>query len=223
MFIGMPQCGVPLAASLKFMTPGDGEIIAEDLTGVGVFFVVLDLGEINGEEDVNVGIEVIGVIAFIVFPVPDLGEEGGGRVGIVDDVEHHVLILLCVSDEFSAEVCPEPGPFSFGAAGAVEGDEAAALMDVVLKSLFLLFGIEGFIVGIVEDENVVFGDFFEGEDGRVVGDVIAPVVFLTDGFEAIGGGGYVFVDIAFAIFGVNQHQFLGTAPGEKGEQQAGNH
>jgi len=142
-------------------------------------------------------------------------------MGAVDDFQHEILIFLGVADEFSAQIGPEPGPLAFGAAGTVDGDKTASLMDVVLEGVFLVIVVEGFIVGVVEDEDVVFGDIFEGEDGGVVGDVAEPVVFPADVFEAFGGGGDVLVNVAFAVFGVNEDVFLSGAAGKVGQEQGG--
>lgn len=90
----------------------------------------------------------------------------------------------------------------------MDADVAASGVNVVLEDL-LLSGIENVAGGHKEDDDVVAGEVFGCEDGRIFGAIGLDVVFECQSFEG-GGGGWDGVVAISGGFGEDKDALLGA-------------
>ena len=88
----------------------------------------------------------------------------------------------------------------------MEADEARRRgADVALEGGLLLLVVEDFVVGVVEDQGLVALEVVIGEHCGVVGDLHGEVVFRAEFLDGSDAGGDVVVNVALAIFGIDQN------------------
>ena len=169
MFRFVAEGGVPLAAAVELVAPGQWELVAELLARIRFLAGVVELGQVACQQHVQVGGHVIHVIE-LVRPLERGRQVGGRDVLGVPDVDGEGL-QLGVADELAADHRPEPGPLAHGAGGGMDAYEPAPGADVALERGLLFLVVEDFVVGIVEDQGLVTLEVLVGEHRRVVGDV----------------------------------------------------
>src|ERR1051325_4188855 len=106
----------------------------------------------------------------------------------------------------------------------MNADEPSARPDVALKSRFLLFGIEDFVVGIIKDDHQVALQILVGEHSGIVGSIHGDFIFSAELFNGGDAGRDVGVDEKMRsnlIFGIDQAAPLGGMGGAgRNEEQA---
>src|SRR5580658_2846779 len=117
---------------------------------------------------------------------PGVGEALRGGIGLIDDKEPRLLLLIGMRFEIAAYEVAVPLPVVFAVGCGVDADEAAAVMDIVLQcGLFLR--AENFAGRTEEDEGCVFAEDFRAEPGRVDSSIDGKTVLgpqLADGGNA---------------------------------------
>ena len=219
--------GVPLAAAVELVAPGQREFVAEHLARILVLAGVVELGQVARQQHVQALGHVIDVIE-LVRPLERGGQVGGRDVLGVLHLDGE-LLHLGVAAEFAADHRPEPGPLAHRAGRGMDADEPAAGADVALERGLLFLVVEDFVVGVVEDQGLVTLEILIGEHRGVVGDVHGEVVFGAELLDGGDAGGDVVVDVealADLVLGIDQHPALGRRAegacrqaGQQGEKE----
>ncbi len=216
----MAEGGIPLAAAVEFVAPGEWELVTEHFPRILVLAGVVEFGQVTRQQHVQTRGHVIYVVE-LVRPLERGGQVGGrGILGVLhDDGE---LLHLGVAAELAAYHGPEPGPLAHRTGRGMDAHEPAAGTDIALESGLLFLVVEDFVVGVVEDDGLVTLEILVGKRRRVVGDVHGEIVCGTELLEGGDAGGDVVVDVeplAHLVLGIDQHPALGSSA-EGGHRQA---
>src|SRR5210317_433484 len=109
-----------------------------------------------------------------------------------------------VSCKGSTDELPEPRPFPFGSNSRMDATKTLTTLAISFKCLSLFFVIKSFVVCVCKEYSVIIHDISIGKYLRI----ITHSSFYPYGFayflKRCHTSRYIFMHIAFSIFGVDQ-------------------
>src|SRR6266404_585147 len=174
-FARMAHRGVPAAAAVDLLTPGDRVVDTHLAAGIGRFIERCQ----NVYGTARVGAKVVPFVG----SHPNRREPLSGGVTEVLDMDGGALDLW-VASEIGADEPAIPGPLVLGVACRVDADEAAAGADIAFESGFLVC-VEDGPGGTEEYDDLVSSELRIGETRGILRAIHGEGVF---GAERLDGG-----------------------------------
>src|SRR5690606_11687224 len=115
------------------------------------------------------------------------------------------LFVRFMEEERASQALLEPFPFPFGTGRGMNTHEAPARLDVTHESHPLGVGIKYIVVGIGENNRVVFFEIVVGEYTRVFGNIQLKAVLIRQRLDGLDRIGNVIVDKAFSVLCIKKY------------------